>query len=156
MKNQTNFNILLVEDDEDKRLELSSFLKKLLSCDVDEAKSYQGALKSLKSSLFDLIILDMTIPTFDKTPTDSGGRDQPFGGETLLFEIVRREINTKVIVVSQFDKFGEGDQEVGFKDLDMRLAEQFEENYLGAVQYGSSYVGWSEILRQKIAEANLG
>jgi CheY-like chemotaxis protein len=155
MKNSVNLKVLLVEDDEDKRQELNMFITRLLHCDVAEAKSYQSALTAIKSEHFDLILMDMSIPTFDVTPTDSGGRAQPFGGETLLFEMVRREIDTKVIVVTQFDKFGEGDKEVGWKDLDARLAEQFETNYLGAIQYGSSYEGWSDSLLNKINESGI-
>lgn len=154
MKKLIDMNVLLVEDDEDKRFELNAFIAELLNCHVVEAKSYQSALKALKTSYFDLILLDMTIPTFDVTPMDSGGRAQPFGGEALLYEMVRRGIDTNVIVVTQFDKFGEGDKEVGLKDLDSRLAEQFEVNYLGAIQYGSSYEGWTDNLLQKLKEAN--
>ena len=155
MKKLADLNVLLVEDDEDKRLDLNEFITSELKCSISEARSYQGALKALKGSSFDLILLDMTIPTFDVTPSDSGGRAQPFGGETLLFEMMRREITTKVIVVTQFDKFGEGKKEVLLKDLDLRLAQQFQANYLGAIQYGNSFEGWSDSLRQKIAEANL-
>jgi len=155
MKTLTNLNILLVEDDEDKRLELNSFVKTQLQCQVSEARSYQGALKALKNKQFNLILLDMTIPTFDVTPTDSGGRAQPFGGEALLFEMMRREIPTKVIVVTQFDKFGEGAKEVLLKDLDLRLSQQFKANYLGAIQYGNSFEGWADSLLHKINEATL-
>jgi CheY-like chemotaxis protein len=155
MKKLINLKVLVVEDDEDKRLELNQFVKLQLQCQVSEARSYQGALKALKMEQFNLILLDMTIPTFDVTPTDSGGRAQPFGGENLLFEMMRREIPTKVIVVTQFDKFGEREKEVLLKDLDLRLAQQFEANYLGAIQYGNSFEGWSDSLLQKINEANL-
>jgi CheY-like chemotaxis protein len=144
-------NILLVEDDEDKREQLVSFIENEINCELTQVQSFQGGLKAIKTKHFDLILLDMTIPTFDITPVDGGGRSQPFGGEMLLHEMLRREIKTKVIVVTQFDIFGKGEDEITLKDLDFRLSQQFN-NYLGAVQYGIAYTGWKEVLGKMINE----
>jgi CheY-like chemotaxis protein len=143
--------ILLVEDDEDKREQLASFIKTEIRCELTEAQSFQSALRAIKSSHYDLILLDMTIPTFDITPHDGGGRSQPFGGEMLLHEMLRREIESKVIIVTQFDIFGKGEDEITLKDLDLRLSQQFA-NYLGAVQYGIAYTGWKDVLAKIIKE----
>ncbi len=142
--------ILLVEDDEDKRDEIIMLINEKSNYDLAVVRSFQSALKAIKEDSFVLILLDMTIPTFDITPTDNGGRSQPFGGEMLLYEMVRRGINTKVIVVTQFDIFGKGEEEITLKDLDHRLRTKFKKNYLGSVQYGINYTGWKDILLNKI------
>jgi len=147
--------ILLVEDDEDKREQLISFIKEKIKCDLFEVRSFQSGLKMIKKEHFDLILLDMTMPTFDITPTESGGRSQPFGGEMLIYEMIRREIAIKVIVVTQFDLFGKGDEEITLKELDLRLANQFKNIYLGAVQYSINYTGWKESLLGKIMDAGI-
>ncbi|MBG6110988.1 CheY-like chemotaxis protein [Flavobacterium sp. CG_9.10] len=144
--------ILLVEDDEDKREQLINFIIDKFEFDFKEARSYQSGLKMIKEEHFDLILLDMTMPTFDITPTESGGRSQPFGGELLLYEMLRREIDSKVIVVTQFDVFGKGDEEITIKDLDLKLSELFKFIYLGIVQYNISYTGWKDNLYRKIKE----
>jgi len=143
-------NILLVEDDEDKREQLELFIRDWLKSEFSEVRSFQSALRAIKDKYFDLILLDMTMPTFDISPTDSGGRSQPFGGEMLLEEMLRKNISSKVIVVTQFDIFGKGEEEITLKDLNLKLSTLFTENYLGAIQYSINYTGWKEKLFEKI------
>ena len=57
--------LLLVEDDEDKREQLLMFFDEHFTFSVDEVRSFQSALKAIKTICYDLIILDMTIPTYD-------------------------------------------------------------------------------------------
>lgn len=142
--------ILLVEDDEDKREQLLTFLEINFNFIVDEVRSFQSALKAIQQENYELIMLDMTIPTFDVSPTEHGGRAQPFGGEMLLYEMRRRDIKSKVIVVTQFDIFGKDEEETSLADLDLRLAKTFPNNYLGAVQYSIKYTSWENLLLEKI------
>ena len=143
-------DILLVEDDEDKRDQIISFIDERIPSILTEVRSFQSGLKAIKSNTFNLILMDMSMPTFDMSSSESGGRAQPFGGELLLFEMIRRGIMTKVIVITQFDLFGEGEEEISLKDLDIRLQTQFPDNYSGVVQYSISYTSWKEVLFNKI------
>lgn len=142
--------ILIVEDDEDKRDELIHFLKERSFLNFSESRSFQSTLKKIKEEDFDLILLDMSIPTYDISPTEAGGRSQAFGGEMILYELLRRKINTKVIVVTQFDIFGKDDEEITIRDLDEKLEKKFKKTYLGIIQYSISYTSWKELLYKKI------
>jgi CheY-like chemotaxis protein len=148
--------ILLVEDDEDKRQLIADYITQQIPCELVEARSFQSGLKAIRSFSFELILLDMTMPTFDiNPPKESGGRSQSFGGEMLLAELVRREIKSKVIVVTQFDLFGKGDEEITLVDLDSRLSVQFDGIYLGAVPYRISDTSWENLLIEKVINARL-
>lgn len=147
--------ILLVEDDEDKREQIIDFVSKKFICPLKEVRSYQSAIKAIRSDFFDLILLDMTMPTFDITSDESGGRAQAFGGELLLSEMNRKSIDSKVIVITQFDLFGEGDEEISLSGLNSRLEKQFGNIYLGAIQYSISYNSWQENLEKKIYASGL-
>ena len=129
--------LLLVEDDEDKREQLLMFFDEHFTFSVDEVRSFQSALKAIKTICYDLIILDMTIPTYDISPIEQGGRAQAFGGEMLLHEMKRRHIMSKAIVVTQFDLY-------------LRLMKQFPINYLGAIQYNIKYTSWESALLDTI------
>ena len=142
--------ILLVEDDEDKREQLIKFIIENYNVTPCEARSYNSAVKAIKEDSFDLILLDMTMPTFDISAQESGGRSQPFGGKMILYELVRREIITKVIVITQFDIFGKGNEEITLRDLDTELMELFSVNYIGAIQYSIKYSNWKALLLDKI------
>lgn len=142
--------ILLVEDDEDKREQLILFVNENKLGRLTEVRSFQSGLAKIKTHIYDLILLDMSMPTFDISANESGGRSQPFGGELLLFEMQRRGIVSKVIVVSQFELFGDGEDKISIEDLNNRLLDSFSENYIGIVQYSISYTSWKNKILDKL------
>ena len=148
-------NILLVEDDEDKREEIANYLRSTFNASLYEVRSFQSGLKAIKELSFDLIILDMTIPTYDRNPQENGGRTQAFGGKMLLFEMQRRKIKTRSIVVTQFDIFGKGDEEMNLTDLNLDLANTFGDVYYGAIQYNNRYDNWKALLFSRINKMGL-
>lgn len=140
-------NVLLVEDDEEKRVQLASFAKDVLKSNVVEAKSLNSGVKALSSDDFDLIILDMSMTTFDASPLDkNGGRPQPYGGREILSQMKRRNILTKAVVVTQYDIFGQGDQMTSLRELDEQLTTSFPENYIGSIFYKGLYADWQSLL----------
>ncbi len=144
--------VLLIEDDEDKRNDLLFFIEEKLTNDYKTARSIQSSKKILNEEEFDLILLDMTIPTFDISPTEEGGRTQAFGGRILLSEMVRKRLKTKVIVVTLFDVFGKDKEEITLKELNQQLYDSYPNIYFGAIQYSVRLVGWKEELLVKINE----
>ena len=145
---------LLVEDDEDKRQQLAAFIKGQLSSDVIEARSLQSGLKALIANDYDLIVLDMSMTTFDISPAENenGGRPQPFGGREILLQMKRRRIATRAVVVTQYDKFGQGDEETSLDELDRQLHEAFPNTYIGAVAYNVGFTGWQDQLLNLLQE----
>ena len=130
--------ILLVEDDEEKHLELLPFAQQELKADVTLARSRQSGVAALLRDHFDLILLDMTMPTYDVTPVvEDGGRSQAYAGRDILQQMERRGISTKVIVVTQFDRFGQAEDEITLEALDAQLEAAFPDIYVGAVYYSA-------------------
>lgn len=144
--------ILLVEDDEEKRQQLSHFAQHELGADVTEARSRQSGVNALLREPFDLIILDMTMPTYDVTPTEDGGRPQAYAGRDILQQMERRGIATKAVVVTQFDRFGQAEDEITLQVLDAQLEAAFPATYVGAVYYNVGYAGWREALRTVVQQ----
>ena len=76
--------IWLIEDDGFKRDKLMACLIDLFpNAEVRQAKSAKSALNLMKGRLPNLVVLDMSLPTFDIGPTEAGGRPQGFGAERL-------------------------------------------------------------------------
>lgn len=138
--------ILLVEDDEEKREQINHFLQHEFGADMVEARSRQSGVNALLREQFDLIILDMTMPTYDVTPTEDGGRPQAYAGRDILQQMDRRGITTKTIIVTQFDRFGQAEDEITIQVLDAQLEAAFPDTYVGAVYYNVGYAGWREAL----------
>ncbi len=128
--------VLIIEDDKIKIEKLSTFFT---TEDFVVKKSYHSGLNSLIDSTnkFDFLILDMTIPLWEKGSTDLGGNYEQFGGERILRELKRRKKEIPTILVSMFDVFPIQDGNLTFKELDNRLKKQFSKFYIGAVFYNA-------------------
>ena len=141
--------ILIIEDDEIKREQLISFIEESFpKMHIIAVNSVQGALKKITSGQYDLIILDMTLPTFDYGGDEDGGRIRAYGGR----QMDRHNIATSVIMVTQFDRFGKGDESLTLEELDLELQAEHQENYKGSVYYNPAYDDWKSSLRDLISK----
>lgn len=144
-------NILIIEDDDNKRQQLVAFLNESTSGHaIVETRSYQGGLKEILRTHYDLIFLDMTMPTFDKSPSEPGGRIRPFAGKEILEQLRHRGIHRNVFVFTQFDLLGEGEQQVTLSELDHDLRKKFIESYRGIVYYNTAQSEWKSKVREAI------
>jgi CheY-like chemotaxis protein len=143
--------LLLVEDDENKRDHIRALLMAgNADCCIDEAGSYQSALKHLLQNTYSLLLLDMTLPTFDKGGSDSAGRLRPFGGEELLDQMQRRSIAVPVVVVTGYDILGSGNDSMSLDELRFRLKQRFPQHFHRAVFYSRSEDRWQADLQSAI------
>jgi DNA-binding NarL/FixJ family response regulator len=141
--------ILIVEDDEYKRRKVADLVADVLpNALISEARSLHSGLRALTSSDHDLAILDMTMPTFDISAEEDGGRPQAYAGRELLRHMRRRNVQTPVVVLTQFDRFGEEAEFSTLADLDADLRMQHAGNYRGAIFYDTVYESW----RSELAE----
>lgn len=146
--------ILLVEDDDNKRTHLSQFVVEAIpSADLTVARSLQSGLRSVRASRADLVLLDMTLPTYDVGPDESGGSTRAFGGREFLKELRRFNLRVPVIVVTQFETFGSGSEMTTLGVLDKELRHDFPNIYRGVVYYHAAIQSWKEQLKQMIEDA---
>ncbi len=140
--------ILLIEDDENKRSALKGFLHvRIPSGNLDEARSLQSGVRRARTTVYDLVILDMTLPNYDPSPDEpGGGAIHSFGGREFLKQMSRFRITTPVIVVTQFEKFGNPPTTTNLDELDQSLRNEFPATYRGAVYYHAAIMGWQQEL----------
>lgn len=149
--------ILIIEDDEIKRKQLTSFIEETFpKMQIEAVKSVQGALKKLTSNRYNLIILDMTLPTFDLGREEDGGRIRAYGGRDILRQMERHKITTTVIMVTQFDRFGKGDETLTLEELDLELQAEHQVIYKGSVYYNAAYDEWKSSLQKLILKYSDG
>jgi DNA-binding NarL/FixJ family response regulator len=140
--------VLIIEDDINKIKQLAGFVRTEFSCaSVEEKRSYQSGLKAATSTQYDLIILDMTLPTYEIGGPEKGGRTRAFAGREILSQLKRRSVKCKVIVVTQFERFGETDRLMTLNELKKDMRRNFAENYVGTVFYQPAESGWREDLK---------
>ena len=145
--------ILIVEDDENKRMQTSGFIKDLVAdVRIDTANALQSGLRKIIGGYFDLIILDMSMPTFDIDLHEDGGRMQAYAGREILWQMERREIEIPVVVLTQFDVFGKGDDALTLRELDETLRTTHSNIYKGSVYYDVAMGTWKDKLRNAIQD----
>jgi len=142
---------LVVEDDENKRRQIVEFLAtEFPQFNTIIAQSYQGGLKAIVSEKPDVVLLDMSMPSFDISADDDGGGKQAFAGREILRQLFRRGLFVPVVVVTQFDQFGDPGSVVTLGELDGRLRIAYPQIYAGAVFYSAGSDSWKVDLENRL------
>lgn len=137
--------VLIVDDSRDKMKNLKEVIAtRYPLAKISLARSFQGALSHFDFETPDLIILDMTLPTSETDDGRPEGRIRIYGGRELLGEIDFLGLDTKVIIVTQFEEFQEGDRKVHFESLLHELTREFPNFVIGGVFYSSIGNSWEE------------
>lgn len=140
--------ILIIEDDNNKNKQIISLMEEAYAenITITEAHSFQKGVKEIRTSQFDYLLLDMTLPAFDIDTNHIGGKIRKFAGIDILMEMKRRKINLKTIIVTQFDSFGDGESLITIKELRKQLNSRFKENFKEIIYYNSSLTTWRDEL----------
>jgi DNA-binding NarL/FixJ family response regulator len=110
--------IYVIEDDELKARRITNFLAdKYPEKAVELYRSYNSGLRAIEQRAPELILLDMSLPTFDSIHGNREGRPRPYGGRDLMRKLKRKHISTKVIIVTGLEGFGEGDSRQTLPEL---------------------------------------
>ncbi|MBU5611676.1 response regulator [Geomonas azotofigens] len=139
--------ILVVEDDENKLDQISEILRLIPNLSLTSKRSYQSGLREILDSRYDLIVLDMSMPTYDKSSSEPGGRFRKFAGKEILAEIRREKVDARVLLVTGFDTFGEGATFITLQEMDKKLSVLFPSVYLGSIFYNASETNWADELK---------
>jgi DNA-binding NarL/FixJ family response regulator len=146
--------VVIVEDDENKSRQLRQLIESWYAdADVKECRSYQSGLRHLLHETANLVLMDMSMPTFDLLPGQGGGRIRGFGGRDILAELSRRGKACRVLVVTQFESFGEGDDTKSLEELTEELQREYSESFCGVVHYDAAQSAWREQLEHMVREA---
>jgi CheY-like chemotaxis protein len=142
---------LLIEDDQHKSKQIAEYLNNILpDCKVEIKKSYQSGLKEILTNIYDLILLDMQLPNFDIKFGEDGYKFRQMAGIDILKELKRKKKQCKVIVVTQFETFGEGESYIDLIDLKQTLKTNFLDIYLDTVFYSPDKSIWQKELNNLI------
>jgi len=146
--------ILLVEDNQLKREKVKEFIQKKWNFEVHEALSYNSAIAQARKCKFDFIVLDMSMPTFDRTINDMGGRFRTFGGKEIATKLKKFGILPPFVVVTGYSEFKDDSGKldlVQVGDLLGRIGGEFK----GIIPFESSNAGWQEALTTVIEESKI-
>jgi nucleoside phosphorylase/CheY-like chemotaxis protein len=134
--------ILIVEDDGQKLASVAAVLRKLagLTIEIETANDANQAKRFMSNIQYDIVILDITLPTF------AGDSTSPFGGVELMKEIMRRPLYKKPREI------------IGLTAYENVLSEatpQFNFEHWNLIYYDPTSSLWAEQIGRKVQYASM-
>lgn len=143
--------VLVVEDDENKCSQVLAFLaEEFPEIQPVVAHSLRSGIVAISEEDVTLVILDMTLPNFDQDIEEDGGIIHPLGGQEFLRKMKRARLAIPVIVLTQFESFGKGDERLDLDTLRASLKERFHGICVETIYYNSAVEAWKRQLQNAI------
>lgn len=142
-------DILVIEDNQLKRGKLCDFISSTFSVNLFEAASYNSGLKALLARSFDLIILDMSMPTFDRTSATNGGRFRDLAGKEIAIRLKKQGQLVPFIVVTGYSDFSVNAGNLSILEID-EILKTLGNDYKGCVFFDAVESVWKEQLMEII------
>jgi len=130
--------ILLVEDEPHKKDELTASLDGFFKGEVDleHVDSVHAAYWAVSEQNYDLIILDMALPTFTaEGDAAERGFDQAQGGVEVLRALKSRNLKAKIIIITQYPDITFGGQRLKLSEAPKVLSQRYGQDVVGSVLY---------------------
>lgn len=91
------------------------------------------------------------MPNFDISMDEpEGGTHENFAGRDLLAQMKLREIDSKVLIITQYDTFGSSYNKLSLDELKKQLKDEFSPIYQDTIYYNSAQEDWKNELKKKI------
>jgi len=130
--------ILLVEDEPHKQHELTACLRQFFGGDVSisNVDSVHEAFWVVSVDDFELIILDMALPTFSSEGSSAErGHDQALGGVEVLRALKSRGVSSKIIIVTQYPEISVDGKQLDLHKASKVLSTRYGQDIIGGVLY---------------------
>ena len=130
--------ILLVEDEPHKRDELTICLNEYFreQIKLDYVDSVHAAYWAVSADEFDLIILDMALPTFSaEANAGDRGHDQALGSVEVLRALKARRLRSRVIIITQYPDIAVGGKRLKLAQAPAVLSKRYDQDVIGGVLY---------------------
>lgn len=135
--------VTIIEDDGEKAEQLKDVVSVAFpKAQIEVFGSFNKGLRAVRALCPDILLLDMTLPTFDRQPGVREGRSRPIGGYEILRKLSLSRLAPMTIVVSQFETFGDGPDQLNFQGMSAKCAAEFPEMYRGAVKFELAGSAW--------------
>lgn len=146
--------LLIVEDDEFKRRNVSRLIESTFpNVEAYYARSISSSMRQIeKHPDIGAVILDMSLPTYDVGPRESGGRPQGFGGLSVIQHLDALESTAHVFVLTQFLQFEEGDESLNVGDLEALLRSDYPLIFRALIHYGAGSDQWKSDLSVELGK----
>lgn len=141
--------IVIAEDDDPKYQRILGVISSNFpDAVIVAAPAANAALNALRAETPDLLVLDMSLPTFEVGRGEPGGRPQDFGGLEVMDHMDVEGIVCPTVIVTQHEGFPLAKGEVASRTEVTSMAQaEHPDTFIGLVYYRSVANDWeSELL----------
>lgn len=131
-------NILLIEDEPHKKDELIGHLFSFFGdrLKLENSDSVRSAIELVSRNDYDLIVLDMALPTFSVEGGGSdGGLDQALGGVEVLRSLRALNKRQRILIVTQYPDIFLSGRRVKIGKAQFSLEKMYGQEVVGAMLY---------------------
>ncbi|MEM7298281.1 MAG: hypothetical protein AAF391_08455 [Bacteroidota bacterium] len=150
--------ILIIEDDEHKYndiiaqiIELKDVIQIRYALKTSARDAYLQVAQNLD---YDLIVLDMALPTFtsEKAKTGASGSAQSTGGLDIIRKLSQLGNQSEILVLSQYPDIMIEGEDVQLEDAAKRLTTKYNVNVVDSILYRPNENKWKEKIKQLVVE----
>lgn len=144
-------NILFIEDNRAKADDVSLFMNENYpEINFEIKESFTSGLRELFKIKYDLLFLDMSIPTREGDANSLINNFEQLGGYQILSEMKRKKKEIPTILITMFNEFGVNSSFFNLNEINELCMTEFSDFYVGAVYYTSRDATWKEKLKNFI------
>lgn len=142
-----NANILLIEDSPHKKAKIIDHLRSINSLmKIFEAASFASGCQAIDNKIYDLVLMDMSLPTYDRSGSQSSGRFRTFGGREIARKIIKRSEPTKIVFITQYEAFSDKGRSYSYESLKKELQDECGAFFGGMIFFDSAKTSWKDDL----------
>lgn len=144
--------IALAEDEDSKREKIKAFLGETYpQAVIIESRSVRGTTKAIRAGPCpDLLLLDMSLPTFDIAAGEPGGRPQGFGGIEVVRYLARDDLHLPIIIITQHPAIPKDGELIKLSEVGNMVRQEAPANYQGLIYYNTLTGIWRGELKTLI------
>lgn len=144
-------NILLVEDDQFKRVKISSSLNEFLpDASLKVAESVSAAVLAVQENIYEWIVLDMALPSHSLVAGGGASTSLLSGGLEVLFELNYMNRTDPVIIVTQYPEIEIDEELIPLKKVTKHLKSICNANVIDSIYYENDETSWQTRLESLI------
>ncbi|MBW0278812.1 response regulator [Shewanella xiamenensis] len=146
-------NVLIIEDDDYKKENISKFIRKKFNnnnISISVAVSLSEAINAIDNSNFDLIFVDMAIPSHKAEPGEGTAISFLTGGIDVLIELSETERKDKCIVITQHPSIEISGEHYPLDIAPLKFKELLDCDVLACIHYIEDDSSWKKELRKVI------
>ena len=135
--------ILLIEDDQFKRDAINKVIaSELSSTKIVEAHSVHAAVAEISAGTFDLLVLDMALPSHSVVAGESPATSMLSGGLEVVMELAYLSRRDPIVVLTQYPELEIEGELLAIPEAEERLRSMFGEPIRAVIHYEDQDSGW--------------